>query len=66
MANSKSIGVAFLDQDIIGAQYLLADEQLYRRRAGYGYAGYRQVYWRHAEQASRSHYHEQRVFGYRH
>ena len=28
MANSKSIGVAFLDQDIIGAQYLLADEQL--------------------------------------
>ena len=28
MANSKSIGVAFLDQDIIGAQYVLADEQL--------------------------------------
>ena len=28
MANSKSIGVAFLDQDVIGAQYLLADEQL--------------------------------------
>lgn len=28
MANSNSIGVAFLDQDIIGAQYLLADEQL--------------------------------------
>ena len=28
MANSKSIGVAFLDQDIVGAQYLLADEQL--------------------------------------
>ena len=28
MANSKSIGVAFLDQDIIGAQYLLSDEQL--------------------------------------
>jgi hypothetical protein len=28
MANTKSIGVAFLDQDIIGAQYLLADEQL--------------------------------------
>ena len=27
MANTKSIGVAFLDQDIIGAQYLLADEQ---------------------------------------
>jgi hypothetical protein len=27
MANSKSIGVAFLDQDIIGAQYLLSDEQ---------------------------------------
>ena len=28
MANSKSIGVAFLDQDIIGAQYVLADEQI--------------------------------------
>jgi hypothetical protein len=28
MANNKSIGVAFLDQDIIGAQYLLSDEQL--------------------------------------
>ena len=28
MANSKSIGVAFLDQDIVGAQYLLSDEQL--------------------------------------
>jgi len=28
MANSKSIGVAFLDQDIIGSQYILADEQL--------------------------------------
>ena len=28
MANSKSIGVAFLDQDIIGAQYLLTDEQI--------------------------------------
>jgi hypothetical protein len=28
MANSKSIGVAFLDQDIIGAQYLLSDEQI--------------------------------------
>ena len=28
MANTKSIGVAFLDQDIIGAQYLLSDEQL--------------------------------------
>ena len=28
MANSQSIGVAFLDQDIVGAQYLLADEQL--------------------------------------
>ena len=27
MANTKSIGVAFLDQDIIGAQYLLSDEQ---------------------------------------
>jgi hypothetical protein len=27
MANNKSIGVAFLDQDIIGAQYLLSDEQ---------------------------------------
>jgi hypothetical protein len=28
MANGKSIGVAFLDQDIIGAQYLLTDEQI--------------------------------------
>lgn len=28
MANSKSIGVAFLDQDIVGAQYLLSDEQI--------------------------------------
>ena len=28
MANTKSIGVAFLDQDIVGAQYLLADEQI--------------------------------------
>jgi hypothetical protein len=28
MANNKSIGVAFLDQDIIGAQYLLSDEQI--------------------------------------
>jgi hypothetical protein len=28
MANTKAIGVAFLDQDIVGAQYLLADEQL--------------------------------------
>ena len=28
MSNTKSIGVAFLDQDIIGAQYILADEQL--------------------------------------
>jgi len=27
MANTKSIGVAFLDKDIIGAQYLLSDEQ---------------------------------------
>jgi hypothetical protein len=27
MANTKSIGVAFLDQDIIGAQYILSDEQ---------------------------------------
>jgi hypothetical protein len=27
MANTKSIGVAFLDQDIVGAQYLLSDEQ---------------------------------------
>jgi len=27
MANTKAIGVAFLDQDIIGAQYLLSDEQ---------------------------------------
>lgn len=28
MPNTKSIGVAFLDQDIIGAQYVLSDEQL--------------------------------------
>jgi len=28
MANTKSIGVAFLDQDINGAQYLLSDEQI--------------------------------------
>ena len=28
MPNNKSIGVAFLDQDIIGAQYLLSDEQI--------------------------------------
>jgi hypothetical protein len=27
MANNKSIGVAFLDQDIVGAQYILSDEQ---------------------------------------
>jgi hypothetical protein len=27
MANTKSIGVAFLDQDIIGSQYILSDEQ---------------------------------------
>ena len=28
MSNTKSIGVAFTDQDIIGAQYILSDEQL--------------------------------------
>jgi hypothetical protein len=28
MSNTKSIGVAFLDQDIIGAQFILADEQI--------------------------------------
>ena len=28
MPNTKAIGVAFLDQDIIGAQFLLADEQI--------------------------------------
>jgi len=28
MANTKPIGVAYLDQDIIGAQYLLSDEQI--------------------------------------
>ena len=28
MANTKSIGVAFLDQDIVGAQFVLSDEQL--------------------------------------
>jgi hypothetical protein len=27
MGNTKAIGVAFLDQDIIGSQYLLSDEQ---------------------------------------
>ena len=31
MANSKSIGIAYLDQDIIGAQYIFSDEQI-----GYG------------------------------
>ena len=28
MANTKPIGVAFSDQDIIGAQYVLSDEQI--------------------------------------
>ena len=28
MANNKSIGVAFLDQDSVGAQYRLSDEQI--------------------------------------
>lgn len=28
MANTKSIGVAFLDQDIVGAQFILTDEQI--------------------------------------
>jgi len=28
MPNNKPIGVAYLDQDIIGAQYVLADEQI--------------------------------------
>ena len=28
MANNKPIGVAYLDQDISGAQYLLSDEQI--------------------------------------
>jgi hypothetical protein len=28
MANTKAIGVAFLDQDIVGAQFILTDEQL--------------------------------------
>jgi len=28
MANTKSIGVAFLDQDIVGAQFILSDEQI--------------------------------------
>ena len=36
MANNKSIGVAFLDQDIIGAQYILADEQIGYTAAGQG------------------------------
>ena len=38
MANSKSIGVAFLDQDIVGAQYLLADEQIGYTAAAQGTA----------------------------
>lgn len=33
MANSQSIGIAYLDQDIIGAQYLFSSEQI-----GYGTA----------------------------
>jgi hypothetical protein len=28
MPNTKAIGVAFLDQDIVGAQFILTDEQL--------------------------------------
>ena len=36
MANNTSIGVAFLDQDIIGAQYVLADEQIGYTAAGQG------------------------------
>jgi len=28
MANTKAIGVAFLDQDIVGAEFILSDEQL--------------------------------------
>ena len=36
MPNTKAIGVAFLDQDIIGAQYLLADEQIGYTAAGQG------------------------------
>ena len=28
MANSKPIGVAYTDQDIIGSQYILSDEQI--------------------------------------
>jgi len=28
MPNTKPIGVAYLDQDIIGAQYILSDEQI--------------------------------------
>jgi len=33
MANSQSIGIAYLDQDIIGAQYIFSNEQI-----GYGTA----------------------------
>ncbi|CAB5187290.1 hypothetical protein UFOVP165_27 [uncultured Caudovirales phage] len=33
MANSQSIGIAYLDQDIIGAQYIFSSEQI-----GYGTA----------------------------
>ena len=33
MANTQSIGVAYLDQDIIGAQYIFSNEQI-----GYGTA----------------------------
>lgn len=36
MSNTKSIGVAFLDQDIVGAQYLLSDEQLGYTAEGQG------------------------------
>ena len=36
MSNNISIGVAFLDQDIVGAQYLLSDEQLGYTAAGQG------------------------------
>jgi hypothetical protein len=36
MSNTKSIGVAFLDQDIVGAQYILSDEQLGYTAEGQG------------------------------
>ena len=38
MPNTKPIGVAYLDQDIIGAQFILADEQIGYTAAAQGTA----------------------------